>query len=75
MAAAIYDIPLRRIDGSTASLGDHKGTVLLVVNVASRCGLTPPWGCLAAPGALARRAERPSSPAAAASEPLNSERP
>lgn len=43
MSAAIYDIPLRRIDGSTASLGDHKGTVLLVVNVASQCGLTPQY--------------------------------
>ena len=43
MSAAIYDIQLRRIDGSTASLGDHKGSVLLVVNVASRCGLTPQY--------------------------------
>jgi glutathione peroxidase len=43
MSAAIYDIPLRRIDGSTASLGNHKGTVLLVVNVASQCGLTPQY--------------------------------
>jgi glutathione peroxidase len=41
--AAIYDIPLRRIDGSSASLADHKGSVLLVVNVASQCGLTPQY--------------------------------
>jgi glutathione peroxidase len=43
MANALYDIPLRRIDGSPASLGDHKGTVMLVVNVASQCGLTPQY--------------------------------
>lgn len=43
MSAAIYDIPLRRIDGSSASLADHKGAVLLIVNVASQCGLTPQY--------------------------------
>jgi glutathione peroxidase len=43
MSSAIYDIPLRRIDGSAASLADHKGNVLLVVNVASQCGLTPQY--------------------------------
>jgi glutathione peroxidase len=43
MPGAIYDIPLHRIDGSAASLADHKGNVLLVVNVASRCGLTPQY--------------------------------
>jgi len=41
--AAIYDIPVRRIDGNSASLADHKGAVLLVVNVASQCGLTPQY--------------------------------
>jgi glutathione peroxidase len=46
MSNAIYDIPLRRIDGSAASLGDYKGTVLLVVNVASQCGLTPQYADL-----------------------------
>jgi glutathione peroxidase len=43
MCAAIYDIPVRRIDGNSASLADHKGNVLLVVNVASKCGLTPQY--------------------------------
>ena len=43
MADALFDIPLRRIDGSTATLGDYRGEVLLVVNVASKCGLTPQY--------------------------------
>ena len=38
--ADIATIPLTRIDGTADTLGDHKGKVLLVVNVASRCGLT-----------------------------------
>jgi glutathione peroxidase len=37
---AIADIPLNRIDGSADTLAQHKGNVLLVVNVASKCGLT-----------------------------------
>ncbi|MBC7531376.1 MAG: redoxin domain-containing protein [Oligoflexus sp.] len=43
MAADIYDFPLKRIDGKAASLGDFKGQVLLLVNVASKCGLTPQY--------------------------------
>src|SRR5712692_1528401 len=43
MSAPLYDIPVRRIDGSDVSLADHKGSVMLIVNVASRCGLTPQY--------------------------------
>jgi diguanylate cyclase (GGDEF)-like protein len=43
---SIYDIPVRRIDGKDASLADYKGDVLLVVNVASKCGLTPQYDAL-----------------------------
>src|ERR1700761_5986337 len=43
MTAPIYDIPVRKIDGSASSLGDYAGKVLLVVNVASACGLTPQY--------------------------------
>ena len=41
--SALYDIPLKRIDGTTGSLADYRGKVLLVVNVASKCGLTPQY--------------------------------
>ena len=40
MSASIYEIPVRKITGEEATLAEHKGKVLLVVNVASKCGLT-----------------------------------
>jgi glutathione peroxidase len=41
--ADLTAIPLTRIDGASDSLANHKGNVLLVVNVASKCGLTPQY--------------------------------
>ena len=38
---AIHDITLDTLQGEPTSLGDHKGKALLLVNVASKCGLTP----------------------------------
>jgi glutathione peroxidase len=46
MSSAIYDIALRRIDGEPASLADYAGDVVLVVNVASKCGFTPQYTSL-----------------------------
>ncbi|MFI9051903.1 glutathione peroxidase [Streptomyces sp. NPDC053427] len=37
---SLYDIPLRTLTGEPASLADYRGRALLVVNVASKCGLT-----------------------------------
>lgn len=43
MSQSLFDIPVQAIDGHSATLGAHRGDVLLVVNVASKCGLTPQY--------------------------------
>jgi glutathione peroxidase len=40
---SVLDIPVKKIDGTPAALRDFAGSVLLVVNVASKCGLTPQY--------------------------------
>jgi len=46
MSTSIYDVPVKKISGDDASLSEFKGKVVLVVNVASKCGLTPQYEAL-----------------------------
>ena len=39
----LYDIAIHTLQGEPASLAPYKGKALLLVNVASRCGLTPQY--------------------------------
>ncbi len=39
----VYDIPVRTLAGDEASLAAHRGRSVLIVNVASKCGLTPQY--------------------------------
>jgi len=47
-AESLFNIPLKDIDGKDTSLKLYQGKVLLIVNVASRCGFTPQYAALEA---------------------------
>ncbi len=47
-ASTIYEFTMNSIDGKPSSLADYKGKVVLVVNVASKCGYTPQYAGLEA---------------------------
>ncbi len=46
MASNVYDFSIPKIDGKPSSLSEYKGKVMLIVNVASECGLTPQYEAL-----------------------------
>jgi glutathione peroxidase len=43
---SVYDFTLNSIDGEPTSLSKFRGKVVLLVNVASRCGFTPQYAAL-----------------------------
>ncbi len=47
-ADSLYDIPLKTIEEAPTTLSAYEGKVLLIVNVASKCGLTPQYESLEA---------------------------
>jgi glutathione peroxidase len=47
-ADSIYGVPLKDINGKSTSLKAYEGKVLLIVNVASKCGYTPQYAGLEA---------------------------
>ena len=46
MPTSLYDISVNRITGEDLTLANYRGKVLLIVNVASQCGLTPQYEAL-----------------------------
>ncbi|MFJ4678095.1 MULTISPECIES: glutathione peroxidase [unclassified Kitasatospora] len=46
MVDSLFELPIRTLAGEPSSLGEYRGKVLLLVNVASKCGLTPQYSGL-----------------------------
>ena len=40
---SIYDIPIQDLEGNITNLNAYRGQVMMIVNVASRCGFTPQY--------------------------------
>ncbi|MER5227064.1 glutathione peroxidase [Streptomyces flaveus] len=45
-SVSVYDIDINALQGGSADLGQYKGKAVLIVNVASKCGLTPQYAGL-----------------------------